>query len=332
MIRTLVVLPNWVGDTVMALPVLEALAADHRHITALAKPHLESLLALSDSVGAFLSRAGEDREVVERIAAGAFDEGVVLPNSFRSALWLRRAGIRYRWGYRGNWRSGLLSAPIPRPKGKRQQIEDYRELLEAMQVPLPPSWLPRIELDPGKRRAGAKRLRQAHLDPEGPLVGHFAGAEFGPSKRWPMDRFAELTRALRRQRPDLGQALIAGPAETWLGVRIHEESGRLHPLIGPDLDLGELAGVLSHFDLLVTNDSGPMHLAAALGVPCVALFGPTDPERTAPAGPDHRVLHDPRWCSPCFRRRCPLLHHRCLKDLTVERVADAALDLLADPP
>jgi heptosyltransferase-2 len=87
--------------------------------------------------------------------------------------------------------------------------------------------------------------------------------------------------------------------------------------------------VLAHLDLLVTNDSGPMHVAAAFGVPCVALFGPTDPRRTAPAGDGHRVLYTDRWCSPCFRRRCPLLHHRCLRDIGVEQVAAVALETLA---
>jgi ADP-heptose:LPS heptosyltransferase len=111
-------------------------------------------------------------------------------------------------------------------------------------------------------------------------------------------------------------------------VRVHEESGKPHPVVGPDLDLAELAGALAHLDLLVTNDSGPMHLAAALGVPTVALFGPTDPRRTAPAGDGHEVLWRDLWCSPCFRRRCPLVHHGCLRGIPVDGVADAAEGIL----
>ena len=86
--------------------------------------------------------------------------------------------------------------------------------------------------------------------------------------------------------------------------------------------------MLSHFDLLVTNDSGPMHLAAAVGTRCIALFGPTDPRRTAPAGAGHRLLSRDLWCSPCFRRRCPLLHHGCLRGIGVVEVRDTALELL----
>jgi heptosyltransferase-2 len=93
--------------------------------------------------------------------------------------------------------------------------------------------------------------------------------------------------------------------------------------------LADLAVVLGQLDLLITNDSGPMHLAASLGVPCLALFGPTDPSRTRPVGRGNQVLYTDRWCSPCFRRRCPLLHHRCMRDLSVDQVVDDAKRLLA---
>jgi ADP-heptose:LPS heptosyltransferase len=143
-----------------------------------------------------------------------------------------------------------------------------------------------------------------------------------------MKSFARLAVELRRRVPALRAVVVAGPKEVWLAVRVHEESGKLHPVVGPDLDLAGLAAVISHFDVLVTNDSGPMHLAAALGVPTVALFGPTDPRRTAPAGDGHEVLYRDLWCSPCFRRHCPLLHHRCLNGIPVGQAADAAEGIL----
>ena len=126
-----------------------------------------------------------------------------------------------------------------------------------------------------------------------------------------MPYWSDLARELRRRLPGMREAIFVGPKEVWLGVRVHEESGKLHPVLGPDLDLAGLAAAMAELDLLVTNDSGPMHLAAAVGVPCVALFGPTDRRRTAPAGESgagHTVLDRNLWCSPCFRRRCPLLH------------------------
>jgi heptosyltransferase II len=327
-LRTAVVAPNWVGDTMMAWPVLEALADSGRRLAVLARPHLHPLLRLSPAVAELIER-DEPAPTVERLRRAACVEAVLLPGSFRAAWLARQAEIPHRWGYRGNWRAALLSAPVPRPRRRRHQIEDYRELLAALGVAEPASWVPRLELPEAVRRAGEERLARGRLRAEGTLVGLFPGAEFGPSKRWPWRRFAELARELRRARPQLGTVILAGPSEVWLAVRVHEESGRLHPVVGPELDLAQLAGVLSHLDLLVTNDSGPMHLAAALGVPCLALFGPTDPRRTAPAGEGHQVLSTDRWCSPCFQRRCPLFHHRCLRDIGVAQATEAALALLA---
>ncbi len=325
---TLLFAPNWVGDTVMALPVIEALAAAGRHPAVLARRHLAPLVELCPAVAAVVVRGDDERATVDELRRHAFDEAVLLPNSFRSAWLTRRAGIPRRFGYRGNWRSLLLAPAVPRPAGRRPQIEDYGELLAAMAVPPPAGWVPRLELPAADREQGRQLVERAGLAGDGPLIGLFPGAEFGPSKRWPWRRFAELARELRRRQPRARILIVVGPKETWLGVRVHEESGHVHPLAGPDLDLGRLAKLLANLDVLVTNDSGPMHLAAAVGVPCVALFGPTDPRRTAPAGEGHRVLHTDRWCSPCFRRRCPLLHHRCLKQIGVERVATEALAAL----
>jgi len=328
--RTLAVMPNWVGDCVMALPVLEALAAAEHQVVTLAKPHLGPLLRLSPAVAETLDRGGDDAETIARLRDARCEEAVVLPNSIRSAWLPYQAGIPWRWGYRGGWRAPLLRPPVPRPRkqrgrGKRAQVEDYRELLDALSVPPPPSWVPRLVREPALLAAGAERLARARLDGDGPLVGLSPGAEWGSSKRWPWRRFADLATALRRALPGARIVILAGPKEVWTAVRIHEESGKIHPVVGPDLDLRGLAAVLAHLDVLVTNDSGPMHLAAAFGVPCVALFGSTDPRRTAPAGEGHRVLYTDRWCSPCFRRRCPLLHHRCLRDVGVDAVKEAAL-------
>lgn len=329
MLRTLVIAPSWVGDTVMALPTIEALAAADRRVTVLAKRHLHPLLALAPAVKAMIAPASDPEETVELLRGALCHEAVILPNSFRSAWLARRAEIPWRWGYRGDFRALMLNPPVPRPKGIRPQIEDYAALLEAMGVAAPASWVPRIALAPRLRDEAASRLERAHLrSGDRPRIGLFPGAEWGDSKRWPAERFAELVGELRRRRPAAAPILVAGPKEVLLAVSIHERSGRVAPVIGPELDLGALAGVIAELDVLVTNDSGPMHLAAALGVPCVALFGPTDPRRTAPVGEGHRVFATNRWCSPCFRRSCPLLHHGCMKDHTVAAVADSVLGVL----
>jgi heptosyltransferase-2 len=331
--KTLVVVPNWVGDVVMALPVLDALATSGRRLDALARAGLTPLLSLSPSVEETVARGASTAATVEELGQREYREAVVLPSSFRSAWIPFRARVPERWGYRGQWRSALLNHGLRRPRGRRHQVEDYRELVAALGAALPEGAVPHLELGDEQAAAGAAVLERAGIPAEGgPRIGLFPGAEFGPSKRWPIERFVELAQRLRREVPRARLATIAGPKEVWLGVRIHEKTGRSIPVLGPDLDLAGLAGVLAHLDLLITNDSGPMHLAAALGVRCIALFGPTDPRRTSPSGGGHTVLYEDRWCSPCFRRRCPLLHHRCLKDIGVEAVVAAAQQTLAATP
>ena len=343
--RTLVVAPNWVGDCVMAEPVFRALAASGRELTVLARQPLHTLLALFpglDAPGATIAKGNDDGATLASLAAGNFDDAVILPNSFRAAWLLSRAGIARRYGYRADFRGPLLAPAVPRPRDGfkviRPQIEDYRELLAAMGVALPADWIPRLALPEVLRARGRERLERAGIgdrDGQGggtPRVGLSPGAEWGNSKRWPMRYWSDLARELRRRIPGVREAIFVGPKEIWLGVRVHEESGKIHPLLGPDLDLAGLAAAMAGLDLLVTNDSGPMHLAAAVGVPCVALFGPTDRRRTAPAGPSHVVLDRDLWCSPCFRRRCPLLHHGCLRGIGVDEVASAVERGLAAKP
>jgi heptosyltransferase II len=333
--RTLIVAPNWVGDCVMAEPVFRALEASGRELAVLARRSLHSLLALFPGVSATLEK-GNGEEALAALTAGGFDEAVILPNSFRAAWMLSRAGIPRRYGYRADFRGPLLAPAVARPRDGfkviRPQVEDYRELLAAMNVAAPADWIPRLDLSRELREAGRERMARARLllpVDTGPIVGLSPGAEWGGSKRWPMRYWADLARELRRRVPAVREAIFVGPKEIWLGVRVHEESGKLHPVLGPDLDLPGLAAAMSHLDLLVTNDSGPMHLAAALGVRCVALFGPTDRRRTGPAGPGHVVLDRDLWCSPCFRRRCPLLHHGCMRGIGVEEVAGAVESALA---
>jgi heptosyltransferase-2 len=335
-VKTLVVLPNWVGDTVLALPVLDALADTDRRLVALGRPHLRPLLQSQTSIDVFLNRSESDADTVGSIREAGCDEAVILPNSIRSARWVRQAAIPRRWGYGGWSTEGLVRRLLLQPAvaDRRQrdahQVRDYADLLTAMGVAAPGEWLPRLALTAEQRRDGRELLARSHLDADRkPLIGLFAGAEFGPSKRWPWKRFVEVAKMLRRRIPGCQLAILAGPKETWLAVRLHEETGKIHPVVGPDLDLGRLASLLTGLDLLVTNDSGPMHMAAALGIPCLAIFGPTDPRRTSPVGPQHQVLYSDRWCSPCFRKRCPLITHGCMRDITADMVSSRVLEMLS---
>ena len=330
--RCLVLAPNWVGDTVMALPVLDALASSERRISVLAKPHLHSLLSLSPSVSELVERNRSRSETIARLRQGRFEEAVLLPNSFSSAWIAHRAGIPNRWGYRGDGRSPLLRPAVHRPQRPLHQLRDYDQLLQAMGV-TPVTTEPRLHIPTSSDQHGRSILAEAGIerDEQRPLVGLFAGAEFGPSKRWHLDRFARTASCLDRLPRPAQTVLIAGPSETALSHSLLQLLDRPSPVVGPDLDLAGLASVLARLDVLITNDSGPMHLAAAVGTPCVAIFGPTDPKRTSPIGPRHRVLSTNRWCAPCFRRRCPLLHHRCMKEISVDHVLEATRKVLERP-
>ncbi len=241
--RTLVVMPNWVGDAVMAEPVVRALAGSGRETVLFAKRPLAPLVRLFAGVADVVERQGDDRADAERLRGGGFDEAVVLPHSFRSAKLVRAAGIPRRIGYRGDFRAPLLAPAVRRPRGKGPQIEDYGSLLATLGVAAPASWVPRLELPSELRERGRERLGRAHIElGRGPLVGLFPGAEWGSSKRWPWRRFAALATTLRGQVPELRQVIVAGPKEVWLAVRVHEESGHLHPVVGPEARPGGARG------------------------------------------------------------------------------------------
>ncbi|MFQ5526031.1 MAG: lipopolysaccharide heptosyltransferase II [Thermoanaerobaculia bacterium] len=330
--RSLVVAPNWVGDNVMAIPVLDALAASERSLTVLARPHLVPLLDLLASVDEVVPRPKKDTDTIATLKSCHFEECIVLPNSFRSAWLPFRAGIPVRWGYRGDFRSALLEPAVRRPAGMRHQTTDYDSLLERMGVAIP-AGLPAIALGPEELAAGEETLRQAGIDSGGSarIVGLFPGAEFGPSKRWPPESFAELASRLAST-PGVRVLVIAGPGEEALAAAVRGDGAPEIPILGPELDLAELASVLATLDVLVTNDSGPMHIADAMGTHCVALFGPTNPARTAPRGEGSRLLYTERWCSPCFRKRCPLFHQRCLRDLSAAQVHETVNVILEAYP
>ena len=179
----------------LAFPLLDALAASGRQVVALVRPHLAPLLRLSPAVAEIVERDADNAASAERVRAARCDEAVILPNSFRSAWIPYRAGIPYRWGYTGNWRTPLLSPALPRPAtrrgAKRHQSEDYVELAAALDLTPPASWVPRIALGDELRERGRERLARGHVPVgQGPIVGLFPGAEFGPGGGWAWGGFS----------------------------------------------------------------------------------------------------------------------------------------------
>ncbi len=336
--RLVIRAPNWLGDAVMALPAMGGLRAAFggAHIAVAAIPSIAPLFdeetsARQDSVIVLADARAE----IAALTAGGFDTIVLLPNSFRSAWSARRASIPERWGYSAGFRRWLLTRAVSRPRGRVHQSTYYLNLATALGAGHADPW-PSVRVRPATlARAGA--LLGAHgVVPDAGCVGFAPGAAYGHAKRWPPRMVAETI--VRLSRESRVRCLMFGAGGDHDSGREIESSlpadVRAVNLIGRT-DLGQLAGVISRCSAFVSNDSGAMHLAAALGVPVVAIFGPTDERVTSPIGggaggellgaaarvtPD--VLTHPVFCRPCMLRDCPI-DHRCMKGITVDSVVAA---------
>ncbi len=321
MTRLVIRAPNWLGDAVMALPAMAAVRAafpDRRiavAATASVAPLFEEKTVAAQDEILVVTGATE----IAVLAAGAFDAALLLPNSFRSAWVARRAGVPERWGYAGSFRTPCLTRSIRRPAGRLHQSAYYAELVRALGFPVAdprPSVSVRSET---ALRADAVLARSGVTT--GPMVGFAPGAAYGHAKRWPPGRVADVIARLSARGATCVLLGAAGDRDAAREIESSLRPGaRVVDLIGRT-DLRLLAGVLARCDAFVSNDSGGMHLAAALGIPVVAVFGPTDDRVTAPQGA-HDVLVHPVFCRPCMLRDCPI-DHRCMKGITPDAVFDA---------
>jgi heptosyltransferase-2 len=251
-----------------------------------------------------------------------FDAALLLPNSFHTAALAWRAGIRERWGYATDWRGMLLTRPVPPPR-RVHQASFYQHLVRTLGFPTG-VLEPAIAVPASSAAKAADLLESAGWDRRTPLMALAPGAAYGGAKRWPASSFAEAATTLGAD--GCVAVLIGSLGDAPAGRECLEQIGRGAPvldLIGRT-DLMTLAGVLSRCRGLLSNDSGAMHLAAALGVPVTAVFGPTDETATRPLGRASSIVLTHRvWCRPCMLRECPL-DHRCMLGISVDSVVAAA--------
>jgi len=320
-----VVAPNWLGDCVMALPVLRAIrrARPGDVLTVLARRGAASLFRAEGSADAVVERSGLLGDG-RRLRAGRFAEAWLLPNSLRSAIapWL--AGIPVRIGYETDNRGPLLTHALLPPSRTQHQLRDYDALLRSRGIE-PDFDAPRLPVTAKGLDRAASALEAAGVDRDEPLVLLAPGAAFGWTKRWPPERYGALGDRLAAG--GVASAVVIGPGEEALGAAVAAAARARLPVLGADLDPLELAALFSCARAVVSNDSGPMHLAAAVGVPVAAFFGPTDPGRTAPSGSPSRILDRYVFCSPCFLKECPY-GHECMKEITVEMALEAVNELI----
>lgn len=319
--------PNWLGDAVMALPAIADVRRGWRGtITVAARPSVAPLFALVDDVDAYVACGS-------RVPAG-FGAALLLPNAFRSALDIWRAGVPERWGYRTDGRRLLLTRSVPCPSSPRHQVDYYQRLVAALGFANGSSE-PRVAVPEAARGDGEALLRAEGWDGRTPLVALAPGAAYGSAKRWPPQYFAEL--AIDLARDGVRTVIVGSAADAATASAVRAEYQTRRAAFSPEsrseglgllditgrTDLATLAGVFVHCRTLVTNDSGAMHFAAAAGVPVTAVFGPTRDGETRPLGDRHVVLTHDVWCRPCMLRECPL-DHRCMAGVTPSMVVAAA--------
>ncbi len=327
--ETVVIGLNWVGDNVLALPTYRALHHRFRNeggIAVAAPEHIASLLASMGLFRKVLPWNGTTRNRIRVLKSGRFRRAIILPNSFRAAMIAYAAGIGERWGYSTDARGLLLTHGIRRNGERGHQLEDYTALLAAINAPRVVDEIPTLKLPVHIREKARKRMRAVGVRLDRPLFGLHAGGLYGRAKHWGDERYRELADRLL----DAGYSviLLTSPGERAQAEAIAEECGNI-AVIGGDGDVLQLAAAISHCSVIVTNDSGPLHLAAALAVPSVSIFGPTDPARTVIPGAT-RVVRKHVSCGPCYERECPLRDHRCMKEISVDEVYVAAVGLLQE--
>ncbi len=333
--RVLLRLPNWLGDICMAAPTVAAIAraCPEAELTAQAVPPFLDLAALLPGVDGAMP-AGRDRGPGDLLTSRAalrardFDTVVVFPRGARAMLAPRLAGIPVRVGYGARGHALLLTHAVDgwRPWRRAHRSAFFGGLAHAFGTAPRGPWA--LAMPPDAETRGRRLLRALGHVGGRPLVVLEGGASYGPAKCWAPQHFGALARRLIADGCDV--VTVGTAAARGVEARIAREAGGgLLEAVGRTPRLLDLIGLLGRADLLVANDTGPMHLAAALGTPVVALFGATDPTVSGPAGPGPReLLWDPEPCSPCFLRTCPVAGHPCLEKLGVARVHGAVRAVL----
>jgi heptosyltransferase-2 len=327
-VKILIRSTNWVGDAIMALPALRAVRTrfPDAEITILARPYV-AFIYKNQRVCDKMMFVDYKRDMVGELREQKFDKALLFQNAFEAAWFAWRAGIPERIGYARDGRSFLLTKAVAVPKPGEIPAHEQYYYLELLRRA---GWLDStptesfitLNVPEENRKSAAEFLRSNGANPKSLRVAIGAGASYGSAKCWPPDRFAELANRLQSQ-PGVDIILFGTRAEAPVSSAI--AAGMRQPPI--DLTgktaISDLPALLSQCHLFIGNDSGAMHVAASVGLPVVAVFGPTDPHGTAPVTPRCSIVQEKPYCSPCFLRRCPT-DHRCMTRVTPDAVEAAA--------
>jgi heptosyltransferase-2 len=336
--RILVKEVNWLGDLVMSLPALKALRRGFpkARLSVLVKRELASFFdgstwideVIPYRVGSGLEGIGDRRRIVAELRARRFDLALLMPKSFEAALWAALGGVRRRVGYATDGRSILLTDRVRFDSGLRgrHQAHDYLHLVSAALGSSGDASDCAPDVDAASRARMSEWLDARRRTAGGKLVALAAAAAYGPAKEWPAERYAALIDLLAR-RHAAECVLVGGPSEREKCYRVAAACASAPLVAAGETGVGELLALLSLCDGFAGNDSGAMHVAGALGIPTVGIFGSTDAQRTGPLGPRTRILYHAIECSPCLQRTCRFGHYDCLRRIEAEEVVGALQEL-----
>lgn len=333
----IVKMPNWLGDAVMAAPVLKDLRDrwPNAKITAMCQSNIAPLFSFDPNIDEILSynkpsgwiHRACHKDVIEPLRQGEYDLGILLTNSFSSAYWFWKGAVKYRIGYANGLRSFLLNKAIPFPSKMEKQhlVLTYKELLLPLGIPISNS-SPQLYLSEEEKIFASQLLKDYGIKKGEIVVGINPGAAYGSAKCWPPERYEEITLKLL-ERPSLfvlyfgdqnGKALVDQICQK-MPDRVINLAGKTK--------LRELIALINACSIFLTNDSGPMHIASALHVPLLALFGSTNEVKTGPYN-GGKVLHKHVECSPCYLRKCPKKDFPCMTSIQTEEVFEELKNII----
>jgi heptosyltransferase-2 len=318
--------PNWIGDAILSLPALASLSKNFpkAQIWVAARKWVKDLFTSYSFIKGVITVSNLDslkglRSAAKNLKELQFDTGILLTNSFSSALLFYLAKIPERWGYVRDGRGILLTRGVT-PKGLEElshQLNYYLKLISGLGLKTYPPEI-NLPLTPEEKMQAKEMLLSLNADLKKPLVILNPGASYGPAKRWPASRYAELARLFQQRKN--AEILITGSLdESELAKSIALSMTKKPLSLAGQTSLRLLAGLISHSALFVSNDSGPMHLANALKIPVAAIFGPTDPRITGPFQEPAVVIKKDVPCWPCSYRECPF-EHDCMMKIEPEEV------------
>lgn len=325
----IVKMPNWLGDAVMATPILADLRKKwpKSKITAMCQSNIASLYNVDPNINEIFSytkpsgwihRTGHI-DVIEPLRLGEYDLGVLLTNSFSSAYWFWRGKVKDRLGYAMGLRKFLLTIPVSKPPSieKQHLVLTYKELLLPLNIPISKTQ-PKLYLSLEEKYFAEELLSSYGISKNMTVVGINPGAAYGSAKCWLPERFEEVTRKLL-EKPDLFVVYFGDLNGKALVDKICLKMPKRVINLAGKTKLRELMALINACTVFLTNDSGPMHIASALEVPLLALFGSTNEIKTGPYN-GGRVIHKHVECSPCYLRKCPKKDFPCMTEIQPDEV------------